>query len=104
MSVGILQQALAIEALAAAMHQHARRAQWQQVRRLRGECEALISVYRGLTRAERVPREQHRRITEVLVRIVRLDGEIRRLENPSCARLESLLACGRGAAQWQGRS
>lgn len=81
----------AIEAASVDMVEAARIGDWDRVVRLEGACTVLIAQLRQTAASTRLTREQSRRKTTLLQRILLNDAEVRHLADPWQAEVASLL-------------
>jgi Flagellar protein FliT len=87
----IITNIAAIESVAQTMLARASQGQWAQVERLRVDCQQLLASYRDCQSRYSLSHDQTLRSTEILLRILCLDGQIRGLANPTEQRVAKLL-------------
>ena len=92
MATALLNYYEVIEDASTEMLSAARREEWDEVLRLESACAVLIGQLRHAARDTALPKEDHRKKSEIMQRILKNDAQIRFLAEPWLHDLEHILA------------
>lgn len=92
MAIALINYYQAIEDASAEMLDAARREEWDEVLRLESACAVLIGQLRHAAREVDLPKEDQRRKSEIMQRILKNDAQIRFLAEPWLHDIEHLIS------------